>query len=242
MASKHEAVQDALLELIQEQEVGSAIPAERQLAAQLGVSRMTLRQVIASLVSEGYLVSRQGSGTFVAQPKISQPLTMTSFSEDMRRRGFTPASRTLSLQTVDAGPRVGRRLEVSPRTPVLCARRLRLADDEPMAIETLHVPAERVPGMSARDLEERSFYDLLRDVHGIQIRDGLQTVEPTVLSEEEAEVLAAPVYAPAFLFERITRDTQGRVIEYVRSLYRGDRYRLVSDLRPPEIRAVRSRT
>lgn len=240
MALKHEAVHAALLELIDGQEIGTVIPPERQLAAQFGVSRMTLRQVIAKLVAEGYLATRQGSGTFVAQPKISQPLTMTSFSEDMRLRGFTPGSRTLSLETNDAGARVGRWLEISPRESVVRTRRLRLADGEPMAVETLHAPAAKVPGLSAKELEEHSFYDLLRDTFGIRIAEGVQTVEPTVLSEDEAELLEAPVHSPAFLFERITRDTDGCPIEYVRSLYRGDRYRLVSELRAPDLRSGRA--
>lgn len=239
MALKHEAVHAALLELVDGQEVGTAIPPERQLAAQLGVSRMTLRHVIAKLVAEGQLATRQGSGTYVAQPKISQPLTMTSFSEDMRLRGFAPGSRTLSLETFDAGARVGRWLEISPRERVVCARRLRLADGEPMAMETLHAPAAKVPGLTAADLEDHSFYDLLRDTFGVHIAEGMQSVEPTVLSGDEAELLEAPVHSPAFLFERVSRDTDGCPIEYVRSLYRGDRYRLVSELRAPDPRPGR---
>jgi GntR family transcriptional regulator len=229
---KYELVRSQLLELIEGAEVGTAIAPERQLAAELGVSRMTLRRVIGDLVVEGRLTRRQGSGTFVAKPKIAQPLTMTSFSEDMRLRGLTPGARTLSLETMDAGARVGRWLEISPRDTILRARRLRLADGEPMAVETLHVPAAIVPGLSAADLEASSFYDLLGSRYGIALGVGLQTTEPTVLSDEEAAVLEVPVHSPAFLFERVTRDEAGRPVEYVRSLYRGDRYRLVTELLP----------
>jgi GntR family transcriptional regulator len=229
---KYELVRSQLLELIEGAEVGTAIAPERQLAAELGVSRMTLRRVIGDLVVEGRLTRRQGSGTFVAKPKIAQPLTMTSFSEDMRLRGLTPGARTLSLETMDAGARVGRWLEISPRDTILRARRLRLADGEPMAVETLHVPAAIVPGLSAADLEASSFYELLGSRYGIALGVGLQTTEPTVLSDEEAAVLEVPVHSPAFLFERVTRDEAGRPVEYVRSLYRGDRYRLVTELLP----------
>jgi GntR family transcriptional regulator len=229
---KYELVRSQLLELIEGAEVGAAIAPERQLAAELGVSRMTLRRVIGDLVVEGRLTRRQGSGTFVAKPKIAQPLTMTSFSEDMRLRGLTPGSRTLSLETMDAGARVGRWLEISPRDTILRARRLRLADGEPMAVETLHVPAAIVPGLSAADLEASSFYELLASRYGIALGVGLQTTEPTVLSDEEAAVLEVPVHSPAFLFERVTRDEARRPVEYVRSLYRGDRYRLVTELLP----------
>ena len=112
-------------------------------------------------------------------------------------------------------------------------RRLRLADDETMAIEFLHVPRRLLPDLRREDLEEHSFYTLLRDRHGIVIASGIQTIEPTVVNEDEAEMLAVPVHSPAFLFERTTESEGGEVVEYVRSLYRGDRYRLVTELRPP---------
>jgi GntR family transcriptional regulator len=239
-SSKYLRVRASLLQLIEGEEIGAAIPPERQLAAEYGVSRVTLRQVIGDLVAEGYLSRRQGSGTFVSKPKIAQPLTMTSFSEDMRRRGLTPGARTLSLEVVSAGAGAGRWLEMSPQHDIVRARRLRLADGEPMAMETLHVPAVVVPGLSADDLERFSFYELLADKFGVTLGEGLQTIEPTVLDEEEARILQAPVHSPAFLFERVTRDAGGRPIEYVRSLYRGDRYRLVTELLPARSRAVRT--
>ena len=80
------------------------------------------------------------------------------------------------------------------------------------------------------ELEEHSFYELLRDRYDVTPTGGMQTVEPTVTNEEESELLGVPLHSPAFLFERITRAADGRVVEYVRSIYRGDRYRLVSEL------------
>ena len=120
--------------------MGEAIPAERQLSADFGVSRLTVRAALDDLVREGYLVRRHGSGTFVSEPKIAQELTMTSFTDDMRSRGLNPASETLDLRTVPAGARLGRLLHVSPSEPVLVADRLRLADGESMAIETVAHP------------------------------------------------------------------------------------------------------
>ena len=146
-----------MLDLIERLDVGEAIPSERQLSADLGVSRLTVRAALDELVREGFLVRRRGSGTFVSEPKIAQELTMTSFTEDMRRRGMQPASRTLSLEIVPAGARLGRLLHVSPSEPIVVAKRLRLADRETMAIETLHVrdgarprPHRRRPRAAAR--------------------------------------------------------------------------------------------
>ena len=151
-----------MLDLIERLGVGDAIPSERQLSADLGVSRLTVRAALDDLVREGYLVRRRGSGTFVSEPKIAQELTMTSFTEDMRRRGMSPASRTLSLEIVPAGARLGRFLHVSPSEPIMVAKRLRLADRETMAIETLHVREALVPGLTGADLERGSFYELLQ--------------------------------------------------------------------------------
>jgi GntR family transcriptional regulator len=239
--AKHEVVRAQLLDLVGNEQVGAVVPPERQLATELGVSRTTLRRVLGELVAEGYLTRRRGSGTFVAKPKIAQALTMTSFSEDMRRRGFTPGSRTLSLERTTAGARAGRWLEVPPQEPVIRAVRLRLADGEPMAIETLQVPAALVPGITAADLEGGSFYELLQRTYGVTLASGVQTTEPTVLTEEEAETLGVPPHSPAFLFERVTRDTAGRPVELVHSLYRGDRYKLVTELVPPRLAPLPSR-
>jgi GntR family transcriptional regulator len=106
-----------------------------------------------------------------------------------------------------------------------------------MAIETLHVRASLVPGLSADDLESHSFYTLLSERYGIDIVGGRQTIEPTVTDEDESSVLGVPLHSPAFLFERTTNSRTGEIVEYVRSLYRGDRYRLVTDLsRVPVLR------
>jgi GntR family transcriptional regulator len=238
--TKQSETRDRVLDLIEQLGVGEAIPSERQLSANLGVSRLTVRAALDNLVREGYLVRRRGAGTFVSEPKIAQELTMTSFTEDMQRRGMRPESRTLDLRVVPAGARLGRLLHVSPSERIAVAKRLRLADDETMAIETLHVRDALVPGLSARELEERSFYELLSERYGVDIVGGIQTIEPTVTNEEESEALGVPLHSPAFLFERVTRAESGEIVEYVRSIYRGDRYRLVTELnRRRETRGLR---
>src|SRR5213595_1189923 len=160
--TKQSETRRQVLDLIEQLGIGTAIPSERQLSADLGVSRLTVRAALDDLAREGYLVRRRGSGTYVQQPKISQQLTMTSFSEDMRRRGMAPSSTTLSLTRQLAGPRLGRFLNVSPGDEIVVVKRLRLADGVSMAIETLHIPAKVVPNVAERDLEG-SFYELLRD-------------------------------------------------------------------------------
>jgi len=234
--TKQSETRSQVLDLIEQLGVGEAIPSERQLSASLGVSRLTVRAALDELVREGLLVRRHGSGTFVSEPKIAQELTMTSFTEDMERRGMVPASRTLDLRIAPAGAYLGRLLHVSPSEPVVIISRLRLADRETMAIETLHVRESLVPGLSSRDLERQSFYELLLDRYGIDIVGGLQTIEPTVTNETESEALGVPLHSPAFLFERTTRSSSGEIVEYVRSIYRGDRYKLVTELNRSPLR------
>src|SRR5436309_7460100 len=155
--------------------VGQTIPSERQLTQELGVSRLTIRAALDELVRDGHLDRRHGSGTYVTEPKIAQPLTLTSFSDDMRRRGMTPGSRTLELTTTVAGARLAHRLEVSPETRLIRVKRLRLADSKPTAMDVLHVPEAVGPGLTRADFQDHSFYELLRERYGITIASGTQS-------------------------------------------------------------------
>jgi GntR family transcriptional regulator len=228
--TKQRETRERVLDLIETLAPGDAIPSERQLGVDLGVSRLTVRAALDELVREGYLVRRRGAGTFVNEPKVAKGLTISSFSDDLRERGMRPGSRTLDLRVVPAGARLGRMLHVSPSEPVVVVRRLRLADGEPMAIELLHVRQSLVAGLTGADLEEHSFYDLLASRYEVEIVGGTQTVEPTVTDEEESAALGVPLHSPALLFERITRSASGDVVEFTSSTYRGDRYRLVTEL------------
>jgi len=228
--TKQRETRERVLELVEPLSVGDAIPSERQLGIDLGVSRLTVRAALDDLVREGYLVRRRGAGTFVAEPKVAKGIDISSFTDDMRARGLTPGSRTLDLRTELAGARLGRILHVSPSEQILSVKRLRLADGEPMAVELLHTIASLVPGLTAQDLEENSFYDLLANRYGISIVGGTQTVEPTVTNEEESVSLGVPLHSPALLFERVTRSATGELVEFTSSTYRGDRYRLVTEI------------
>ena len=209
--TKQREIRDQVLELIEALEVGDAIPSERLLGVDLGVSRLTVRAALDELVREGHLTRRRGAGTFVAEPKVAKGMTITSFSDDMRQRGLTPGSRTLEFRTIPAGARLGRILHVSPvRAGALGeappARRRRADGDRAAAR-----PRRRSsPACTARDLEESSFYDLLEHRYAIEIVGGTQTVEPTVTNEEESTALGVPLHSPALLFERVTHSASGR--------------------------------
>ncbi|WP_432058105.1 GntR family transcriptional regulator [Streptomyces sp. bgisy022] len=238
---KRERVREAILELIEARRPGEAIPSERALCARLGVSRPTVRAAVDELVVAGLLVREHGRGMFVADEKITQELVPDRDSFSLPRAGGRWTSRLMELRTLPAGARVGRRLRLSPAAAIHYAARLRLVDGSPMAIEYLHVPAALVPDLTGEELEQGDLYEHFRDRHGVRVGEAVQSIEPTVLTRAEAGLLDVPELSPALLFERLTTDTAGRPVEYVRSLYRGDRYRIVSRLavgpRPAEARA-----
>jgi GntR family transcriptional regulator len=228
---KRAQVREQLLALIEARGPGELIPSERDLAVQLGVSRPTLRAAVDDLAEAGLLVRRHGRGTFVSNRKVTQELTPTTTDFYVPPAEGDWLSRVIGLDTAPAGARLGHRLQVSPADPVLTIVRLRLVGGEPMAVERLQLPAALVPRLAARDLESGSFYQLLRVRYGILVTDAVQTLEPTVTDATEAELLGVPRYAPALNIERTTRDSTGRVVEYARSIYRGDRYRITTQLR-----------
>lgn len=240
--AKYLRVRDQLAARLESMSPGQPLPPERLLADEFGVARMTYRKAVEALVADGRLLRRQGSGTFVTPSKVTQRLTATSFSADMRARGLRPGSRTLSAAVTPAGMLVGTCLGISPTAPTLRVARLRLADDLPMAVEDLYVPYDLVPGLTGADLVDRSFYELLADRYGLMMTGGTQTIEPILAGPAESEALGIAPGAPAFLFERTTRVSTGRLIEFVRSVYRGDRYRIVVDIFPPTPHAPRKST
>jgi GntR family transcriptional regulator len=231
-STKRDRVRAHVLDLIEEGTPGSPIPSERQLCEQLGVSRPTLRSVVDELVRDGALVRRQGKGVFVARAKITQSLAQLGGAGSHIPAAVDGAwaSRTLAFEIVPAGARVGRRLHLAPQDEIVRVHRLRLVDGEPVCVETVHLPRRFVPDLAADDLEGVSLYALLRRRFGLALARAVQIIEPTVADEQEAALLGVPAYSPALLFERTTHDARGRAVEFTHSIYRGDRYRIVSTL------------
>ncbi|MEU7341574.1 GntR family transcriptional regulator [Streptomyces sp. NPDC007074] len=227
---KREKVRDAILELIEERRPGDAIPSERVLSAELGVSRPTLRAAVDQLVVAGLLVREHGRGMFVAGAKITQELVPDRRTFSLPQAAGNWTSRLLEFSTQRAGARVGRKLRISPAAEIRYVARLRLVDGSPMAIEYLHVPADLAPDLTQDELESGDLYQHLKERHGVQVSEAVQAIEPTVVTRGEADLLDVPELSPALLFERLTSDTRGRPVEYVHSIYRGDRYRIVSRL------------
>jgi len=218
-------VRERILEMVKSMTPGDRIPAERTLSVKFDIARETLRRSLDDLAKEGYLDRRQGAGTFAARPKITKTFRVISFTEDMRQRGFEPSSRVISSFVSQAGARLGKYLKISPAKDVITIKRLRLADGLPMAFEILSVPCDLVPGLLGEELENRSFYETLETRFHTNVAGTNQTIEATVTDDEESALLDVPQLSPALLIERTSSSTDNRIIEYVRSVYRGDRYK-----------------
>lgn len=229
---KRDRAREHLIGLIEARAIGQAIPSERQLSAELGISRPTLRAVVYDLVREGWLVREHGRGMFVGSPTIVQEIVG---GPPLRGAAYPPApgawtSRVLDHAVIPAGMRIGSRLRVTPGTPVLRIARQRLVDGEPMSVETIHVLDELVPAIDLSAIETGSFYALLRDRYGVVPTDAEQVHEAAAADATEAALLGVAAGAPVLVLERLTRDQNGRLFEFTRAVYRSDRYRVTTQL------------
>lgn len=231
---KHYRVKRKLSDLIDELATGAALPAERVLAERFGVARATIRQALQQLAVEGRVQRRHGSGTFVAPPKVTQPLQLTSFTHDALRQGRRPTSRLLAVDTSPATREMADHLAVPTSSPVTRIQRLRLLDGQPAAVETVHLADDRVPGIADLLYDWTSLYALFADRYGIELSGGRETIETVLAEPLDAELLGTESGAPMLLLTRTTWDRDGVPVEYVTSLYRGDRYRFTASLHPPE--------
>ncbi len=204
---------------------GEMIPSERELSERYGISRMTARQALKELTTEGLLYREQGRGTFVAEPKIEQRLAkLTSFSEDMLSRGFQPGGRVLRQEMVSPSTLACRALGITPEQPVVLLERLRLAEGEPIALETSHLYFEGVEGLLDEDFENSSLYNILREKYGVIPTRAEQQVGADLCSHREQELFGIPEGSPVLRNKRIAFDQHDRPFEYTESAYRADRY------------------
>lgn len=205
---------------------GSALPSERDLSEMAGLSRVTVRKGIEQLVGEGVLFRKQGSGTFVA-PRIETAGTkLSSFSDETRARGEAPGVVWINKTYAQPTEEEAAALQISPTARVARLGRVRLAGGEPLAIEHAIIPADFLP-----DLESlgNSLYQAL-DAHGFRPTSGTQRVRASLATPTEAGILSVRQNSEVLRIERLTRIPDGRFVEFTRSVYRGDRYEIVTPL------------
>jgi GntR family transcriptional regulator, N-acetylglucosamine utilization regulator len=227
----YQQLQRAIREAIEKRVLApdDALPAERQIASDLSVSRITVRKAIEGLVEEGLLVRRQGSGNFVAARIEKNFAKLTSFSEDMRSRGRTPHSEWLRRAEGAVTPEEALTLRLSPGAPVYRFHRLRFADDAPMCLEYATVAGECLPSLEAVDT---SLYEALERAGNRPVR-ALQRLRALLLNAEQAKLLHAREGDAGLLVERVGFLRDGRAVEFCQSYFRGDTYDFVAELSSP---------
>lgn len=205
---------------------GEALPPERELCERYGVSRPTIRQATQDLVRDGLLVVRRGVGTFVAEPRVRQQLgSVLGFTEKMAREGRRASTRVLERSLHRASEleaSVGSELQVEPDGSVLRVVRLRLADDIPVMVETMHISPERFPGIDHLDLNTVSLYQALRERYGVRVAQLRETLEPVLLSDADAKLLNTRGRSPSIQATITSFDGSGRPVEHTTSRIRGD--------------------
>ncbi|MBX3567314.1 MAG: GntR family transcriptional regulator [Rhizobiaceae bacterium] len=209
---------------------GDALPSERDIAAKADISRVTVRKAVQDLVRSGVLVQRHGSGTFVAPrvERVEQSLSrLTSFTEDMARRGMTVRSQWLDRGIYPPSPDEMMVLGLSAKESVARVSRLRIADGTPLAIERASLSAEILPDPAAVG---SSLYAALAATGRRPVR-AVQRISAASLGEADARLLDVPAGAAGLHIERISYLASGKVIEFTRSIYRGDAYDFVAELR-----------
>ncbi len=227
-------IRQAILHAIQDGTLAphQRVPSERELSEMLGVSRMTARQALQTLINDGYLYTVPGKGTFVAcGPKIEQNLQrLSGFTEEVRQQGFQPGSRVLAVERVPAGVEEAGALQVQPGTMLLRLTRQRLVDNVPVALESAHLVYARFPDLENIDFSRHSLYEVLQDRYGIRLVHARQCIEAQQADEEVAALLGLATGMPVLAMQRTTYDVDGQPVEFVRSFYRADRFRLKVEL------------
>jgi GntR family transcriptional regulator len=228
---KHQQLREILMDFIQEADAEALIPSERELSQTYGIARMTVRQAVESLVAEGRLFKVAGKGTFVAKPKLDLQARLTSFAEEMSRRGMTPSSSVLTFGRVDANAHLTRELSAEAGEPLVYLKRLRNADDVPMAVESTWIPERLVPGMLDGPAPT-SVYAALREQYGLAPDWGEDVIEAAVADHELGELLHIKAGRPVMHIERHSYAGE-TLLSYSVAVYRADRYQIWVPLAKP---------
>lgn len=206
-------------------EANDKLPTEKDLCEEYGISRATVRQAFKELENEGYIYKIQGKGTYVSPKKFQQDLLkFYSFTEEMKKINKHPTSKVLNFKITDASKKIADKLDVDTGTKVYEFTRLRLADEEPMMLETTYIPYNLYKGITKEDLENNPLYNILINRYNTVFSKAEETFRATSVRDNEAEKLNYIEGGPAIFLERITYNNSEKIIEYTKSIARGDKF------------------
>ena len=222
-------IQENIIELIDLNllNAGDSLPSEREMSHYYDVTRMTVRQAIEGLSQKGFVERQHGVGTFIRDKQVVRPFvpTLMGFSQRMREAGIEPTSGVLERTRVQPTPIIAHRLRLDADDSVIVIRRLRLANQEPLMIETSYLSYRHFAPLMNVDLESQSLYQAIETLTGHTLREAEHTLEPTLVDTQEASILGVQVGQPAMLVRVLAYSNQRFPIEYSKSVVRGDRCR-----------------
>ena len=222
-------LKELLLEMIENEELkpGDPVPPERELCKRHNISRMTARKAVMALVNEGVVYREQGRGTFVAIPKINQKISkLQGFTEKMKGKGVSTKTKLLSFKIKQATRDNIRHLDLlEGENVVIEIKRLRYVNEEPFSIEIVWLPYELCSNLTRKKLDGNSLYKIFEGEYNYKLKYAKQTIEPIIMDEYESDLLSQNQQALALLFRRTTYLENDRIIEYTKSIYRGDKYK-----------------
>lgn len=203
---------------------GEKLPSENVLVKRFGISRITATAALDELVKAHLAYRERGRGTFVAQAFLSNFSFFSSFTEDMRARGLEPSSRLVSLHVQTPDLEMIEKLKMDANKPYFCLKRVRLANQEPVVVQSAYLPKEMYPGFEQIDFSNLYLYEVMRKAYGFKPVWGDAIVEAGLATAEEAGHLDIPASAPVLIIWHVTLDEHFTALEYVRSVYRSDRF------------------
>jgi GntR family transcriptional regulator len=210
---------------------GEQLPTEDALMTRFHVSKITVRQALRDLAQQGYIRREQGRGTFVQGPPLEEgPRELKSFTAEMQGHGLRATSQVLAQGLVSADAEIAAYLGIAAGAVVFRLHRLRLAEAEPMGLQTAYVPTQLAPGIEQVPFTNASLYEVLAKRYAVYPAAARETHQAIAVPEDAAPLLRVPAGSPALMAERLTTLADGRPLEYVKSIMRGDRYKIVLDL------------
>jgi GntR family transcriptional regulator len=217
--------------LVCEWKPGDMLPSEAELVEKYNLSRTTVRQSLDMLVNEGLISRQRGRGTFVSQPTIEHGLSrIISFTEDMHTREMVPNTIVLSAELIPAPNDIAEALQITPGEEVTNLERLRLANAEPMSLETSYLIHRLCPGVLKYDYALRSLRQTLASEYKLRLVYARQKIRATTATRIQAQKLSVEPNAALLFIERISLTDQKIPVEFLRTYYRGDRYALYNEL------------
>jgi GntR family transcriptional regulator len=211
---------------------GQAIPTESELQDHFSVSRETIRKAVTNLVLAGLLEKRKGLGTFVAHPKIVHRLgRLYASTEEILARGTIPGTTFIEKKEIAPSETIRRDMGLKKGDNVIKIKRLRFADEKPVAILSSYLPSDLVPDLVQVQFRNNSLYKTLEEVYGFRLDEADEIIEAGPIGRKDAKWLEVREKTPILVVKRLTRLDNGRIIEKLTALYRSDKFKYMVKLK-----------